>query len=155
MDCSDTHKSTLSIRPRNNIYNRTRGSPSCLIPETVLLLAYQPKAQSIHQHRLCPLQHLLREGNAMKSSDSMLPRNRTMGPPSSPLVFLVTDQLQALSVLIFKRKHSLPEALPSSFLRNTVRFQTILPIRYRFSWNGEGSVCGLAGTLATSRLTGP
>src|SRR5213592_1019231 len=91
----------------------------------------------------------------MKSSHSMLPRNRTMGPPSSPLVFLVTHQLQALSVLIFKRKHSLPEALPSSFLRNTVRFQTILPIRYRFSWNGEGSVCGLPGALATSRLTSP
>src|SRR2546425_5281526 len=155
MHCSDTHKSTLSIRPRNNIYNRTRGSPSGLIPETVLLLAYQPKAQGIHQHRLCPLQHLLREGNAMESSDSMLPRNRTMGPPSSPLVFLVTDQLQALSVLIFKREHGPAEALPSSFLRNTKRFQSILPIRYRFSWNGEGSLCSLPGTPETPRLTGP
>src|SRR5207247_8533108 len=89
MDCSDAHKSTLSIRPRNNIYNRTRGSPSCLIPETALLLAYQPKAQSIHQHRLCPLQHLLREGDAIQSSDRMLPRNSPMRPPRSPLDFLV------------------------------------------------------------------
>src|SRR5438046_2976064 len=76
MDCSDAHKSALSIRPRNNIYNRTRGSLSCFIPETVLLLAYQPKAQGIYQYRLCPLQHLLREGDAVKSSDCMLPRDR-------------------------------------------------------------------------------
>src|SRR5437667_12786911 len=155
VDCSDTHKSALSIRPRNNIYNRTRGSLSGLIPETVLILAYQPKAESIHQHLLCPLQHLLREGNAMKSSDSMLPRNRTIGPPSSPLVFLVTDELQALSVLIFKREHGLAEALLSSFLRNTVRFQSILPEWYRFLWNGEGSVCSLPRALETPRLTGP
>src|SRR5438105_14697763 len=105
VDCSDTHKSALSIRPRNNIYNRTRGSLSCLIPETVLLLAYRPKAESIYQYGLCPLQHLLREGDAMKSSDSMLPRTRTIGPPSSPLVFLVTDKLQAMPVLIFKLEH--------------------------------------------------
>src|SRR5205809_7444313 len=109
MDCSDTHKSTLSIRPRNNIYNRTRGSPSCLIPETVLLLAYQPRAQSIHQHRLCPLQRLLRASNATRSSASMLPPNRNMAPPSPPLFFLVTHHLQALSLLIANRTHSRTE----------------------------------------------
>src|SRR5438132_4633308 len=155
VDCSDAHKSTLSVRPRNNIYNRARGSLSCFIPETVLLLAYRPKAESINQYGLCPLQLLLREGDAVKSSDSMLPRNRTIGPPSSPLVFLVTDQLQALSVLIFKIEHGLAEALLSSFLRNTVRFQSILPEWYRFLWNGEGSVCGLPRALETPRLTGP
>src|SRR5438552_18578550 len=85
----------------------------------------------------------------------MLPRNRTIGPPSSPLVFLVTDELQALSVLIFKIEHGLAEALLSSFLRNNVRFQSILPEWYRFSWNGEGSVRGLAGTLAPARSTRP